>query len=79
MSEWCARASATHVENTGSEVLQFLELFRTDRYEEVSLAEWFGHLPPELVMQHLNLTREDLENFRGIVAASSRSDGRRRD
>jgi oxalate decarboxylase len=60
-----------YVENTGSDVLQFLELFRTDRYEEVSLAEWFGHLPPELLVQHLNLTREDLEKFprdrRGIV------------
>ena len=60
-----------YVENTGSEVLQFLELFRANRYEEVSLAEWFGHLPPELVMQHLNLTREDLKKLprdrRGIV------------
>lgn len=60
-----------YVENTGSDVLQFLELFRTSRYEEVSLAEWFGHLPPELVMQHFNLSRHDLDKFpkdrRGIV------------
>jgi oxalate decarboxylase len=60
-----------YVENTGSDVLQFLELFRTSRYEEVSLAEWFSRLPPELVMQHFNLRREDLEKFpkgrRGIV------------
>ena len=60
-----------YVENTGSDVLQFLEVFRASRYEEVSLAEWLGHLPPELVMQHLNLTREDLEKLprgrRGIV------------
>jgi oxalate decarboxylase len=60
-----------YIENTGRDVLQFLEVFRTSRYEEVSLAEWFGHLPPELVMQHLNLTREDLEKLprgrRGIV------------
>ncbi|MET4247270.1 cupin domain-containing protein [Bradyrhizobium sp. LA6.7] len=60
-----------YVENTGTDVLQFLEVFRTSRYEEVSLAEWFGHLPPELLMQHLNLTREDLKKLprdrRGIV------------
>lgn len=60
-----------YVENTGNEVLQFLEVFRTSRYEEVSLAEWLGHVPPELLMQHLNLTRGDLErlprNRRGIV------------
>jgi oxalate decarboxylase len=60
-----------YVENTGSDVLQFLEVFRANRYEEVSLAEWFGHLPPELLMQHLNLTPRDLEKLsrdrRGIV------------
>ena len=52
-----------YVENTGSDVMQYLEVFRADQYEEVSLADWFGHLPPELLMQHLNLTREDLEKF----------------
>jgi oxalate decarboxylase len=60
-----------YVENTGSDVMQFLEVFRTHKYEEVSLADWFAHLPPELLMQHLNLTREDVEklpkNRRGIV------------
>lgn len=60
-----------YVENTGSDVMQFLEVFRTSRYEEVSLADWFSHLPPELLMQHLNLTRSDVEKLpksrRGIV------------
>jgi oxalate decarboxylase len=60
-----------YVENTGSDVLQFLEVFRTSRYEEVSLADWFSHMPPQLLMQHLNLTREDVARFpkdsRGIV------------
>ena len=60
-----------YVENTGSDVLQFLEVFRAPRYEEVSLAEWLGHVPPELVMQHFNITRDDLEklpkNSRGVV------------
>jgi oxalate decarboxylase len=52
-------------------VLQFIEVFRASRYEEVSLAEWLDHVPPELIMQHFNLSREDLEklpkNRRGIV------------
>jgi oxalate decarboxylase len=59
-----------YVENTGSDVLQFIEVFRASRYEEVSLAEWLGHVPPELVMQHFNLTRQDEKlpkNRRGIV------------
>jgi oxalate decarboxylase len=62
-----------YVENTGSDVMQFVGVFRAPRYEEVSLAEWFGHVPPELLMQHFNLTREDLEKFpkegRGVVPA----------
>ena len=29
-----------YVENTGSDVMQFLEVFRRHRYEEISLAEW---------------------------------------
>ena len=52
-----------YVENTGSDVMQFLEVFRTHKYEEVSLADWFGHLPPELLAQHLNLTRGDVEKL----------------
>jgi len=52
-----------YVENTGKDVMQFLEVFRAGRYEEVSLAGWFAHLPPELLMQHLNLSREDVEKF----------------
>ena len=60
-----------YVENTGDSALQFLEVFRASRYEEVSLAEWLGHVPPELVMQHLHLSREELNQLpkerRGIV------------
>jgi oxalate decarboxylase len=60
-----------YVENTGKDIMQFVEVFRAHKYEEVSLADWFAHLPPELLMQHLNLTREDIERFpksrRGIV------------
>jgi Cupin/FG-GAP-like repeat len=52
-----------YVENTGKDVMQFVGVFRAPRYEEISLAQWFSHLPPELLMQHLNLTREDLEKF----------------
>lgn len=52
-----------YIENTGSDAMQAIEVFRASRYEEVSLAEWFGHVPPELLMQHFNLSREDLEKF----------------
>lgn len=66
------RANFGHyVENTGNDVLQFLEIFRTDRYQEVSLAHWLARVPPETVSQHLNIPIEMLKRFprdaQGIV------------
>lgn len=49
-----------YVENTGPGVLQFMEVFRAPKYEEVSLAEWLARTPPALVMQHFNLSAEDV-------------------
>ena len=51
------------MENTGDDVLQFLEVFRTDRYEEVSLANWLAHVPPSLVAAHLNIDEATLATF----------------
>ncbi|MBN9212193.1 MAG: cupin [Microbacterium sp. 71-36] len=60
-----------YIENTGDDVLQFLEVFRSDRYEEVSLANWLAHVPPALVSQHLNIPEDVLRTFprgpQGIV------------
>ncbi len=44
-----------YIENTGTEELVFLEIFKTDRYEEVSLTDWLTHTPPALVAAHLNI------------------------
>lgn len=44
-----------YVENTGTTPLRFLELFRTGRYADVSLAQWMALTPPELVAAHLNI------------------------
>ncbi len=48
-------AMGHYVQNTGDETLTFLELFRSDRFADVSLSQWMGVLPPELVKAHLNL------------------------
>ncbi|NDO87908.1 cupin domain-containing protein [Cellulosimicrobium composti] len=60
-----------YVENTGDEDLVYLETFRSDRYEEVSLANWLAHLPPRLVAQHLNIPEDVVASFprgtQGIV------------
>jgi oxalate decarboxylase len=52
-----------YVQNTGDTDLVFLELFKSDHYAEVSLSEWLSHAPPQLVMQHLNISREMLARF----------------
>jgi oxalate decarboxylase len=52
------------VENTGSEPLRFLELFRASHYEDVSLAQWMALVPHELVQAHLGLDRQFLDRIR---------------
>jgi oxalate decarboxylase len=46
-----------YVENTGDTDLIFLEMFKSDRYEEFSFSEWLAHTPPELVMAHLKIDK----------------------
>ena len=53
-----------YVENTGSEPLRFLELFRAERFEDVSLAQWMALVPPELVEAHLNLSDQMIRGIR---------------
>jgi oxalate decarboxylase len=62
-----------YVQNVGTEDMVFIELFKSDRYAEVSLSEWITHAPPKMVMETLNITRETLAKFPsnspGIVPA----------
>jgi len=46
-----------YVENTGNTDLQFLELFRSDRYQDVSLNEWLANTPPDVVEANLGLDK----------------------
>src|SRR3954470_5229201 len=46
-----------YIENTGEEDLVFLEMFKSDRFQEFSFSEWLSHTPPELVMAHLNIDK----------------------
>jgi oxalate decarboxylase len=49
-----------YIENTGSEDLIFLEMFKTAKYRDFSLNDWVTRMRPELIQQHLNLTRAGL-------------------
>ncbi len=50
-----------YIENTGDTDLIFLEMFKSDRFMDLSLSEWVSNTPPELVMQHLNISRQTLD------------------
>ena len=52
-----------YVENTGKTDLMFLEIFKTDQYQEVSLSQWLTHAPPEMVAQHLNIDPAAIKQF----------------
>ena len=46
-----------YIENTGDSDLVFIEMFKSDRYEEFSFSEWLAHTPAELVMAHLKIDK----------------------
>jgi oxalate decarboxylase len=46
-----------YIENVGQAPLRFLEMFRSDRYADVSLEQWMALTPPELIRAHLNVDR----------------------
>jgi oxalate decarboxylase len=48
-------AMGHYIENTGAGPLRLLELFRSDRFADVSLEQWLALTPPALVAAHLNL------------------------
>jgi oxalate decarboxylase len=62
------RAMGHYVENTGDETLTFLEMFRSNRFADVSLAQWLALTPPELVQAHLNVDQK------AMAAISARKD-----
>jgi oxalate decarboxylase len=47
-----------YIENTGDSDLEFLEIFKSDHYEDISLGQWISHLPPELVAAHLKIDEQ---------------------
>jgi len=44
-----------YIENTGTEDLVFLEMFKTGRYLDISLNEWIARMPDKMAQAHLNL------------------------
>jgi len=57
-------AMGHYIENTGTTPLRFLEMFKSDRYADISLDQWLALTPPELVQGHLNLDKAVMDALR---------------
>jgi oxalate decarboxylase len=67
------RNQGHYVQNTGTTDLQFVAVFKSPLYEEISLSNWLTRTPPALVAQNLNIDPAVLAQFPkgapGIVPA----------
>jgi oxalate decarboxylase len=71
-------AMGHYVQNTGDEPLRFLEMFRSDRFADISLNQWMALTPAELVKAHLNIGQETIDALSKIkpIVKSSGLHGR---
>ncbi|MFF2479553.1 oxalate decarboxylase family bicupin [Paenibacillus sp. NPDC058071] len=53
-----------YIQNTGTEAVWFLEMFKSARFEDVSLNQWMALTPRELVASNLNAGPELLDALR---------------
>jgi oxalate decarboxylase len=53
-------AMGHYIQNTGEEPLRFLEMFRSDRFAEVSLNQLMALTPHEFVQEHLQDVDQEL-------------------
>ncbi len=50
------------IENTGTEDLVFLEMFKTARYSAVSLNQWMARMPDKMAEAHLKLSAKTIRS-----------------
>jgi oxalate decarboxylase len=52
-----------YIENTGNSDLVFLEMFKSDHYEDISLTQWLAHTPHKIVDEHIGVGAAMLESI----------------
>ena len=57
------KAFGHYIENTGSDDLVFMAVFKTDKYEAIEFEDWIAHTPSAMVQQTLNLSPETIAKF----------------
>ncbi|KAJ6615865.1 oxalate decarboxylase [Mycena sp. CBHHK59/15] len=56
-------AMGHYVENTGNTTMKYLEIFNTDRFQDISLNQWLALTPPDLVKAHLHLDDDTISKL----------------
>jgi len=57
-------AMGHYIENLGDEPVRFLEMFRSAYFADISLNQWMGLTPADLVQAHLNLDQRTMAALR---------------
>jgi oxalate decarboxylase len=57
------RTMPHYVENTGDTTMRFLEVFRSDHFEDLSLRNWLALTPHDLVRAHLHIDESVLTKY----------------
>jgi len=55
--------SPHYIENTGDTDLVFLEMFASSEFMDVSLSQWIKQLPPRMITEHLNFSKELIDKI----------------
>ncbi|MGE7778908.1 oxalate decarboxylase family bicupin [Peribacillus sp. NPDC097264] len=53
-----------YIQNTGSETLTYLEVFKSPKYADISLTQWMALVPKEIVESNLNVGSEVMDALR---------------
>ncbi|KAL2105375.1 hypothetical protein VUR80DRAFT_8461 [Thermomyces stellatus] len=56
--------SGHYIENTGSDNLTWIEIYKSDRVADISLQQWLALTPPDLVAQTLHVPRPFVESLK---------------
>ncbi|GCB27764.1 oxalate decarboxylase OxdC [Aspergillus awamori] len=72
------QSNSHYIENTGDEDLVFLEVLQTDEFTDISLGQWIGSTPKQIVADTLHLPQSALDRLKTekmyVVAGSNETD-----
>ncbi|EKD21316.1 oxalate decarboxylase [Drepanopeziza brunnea f. sp. 'multigermtubi' MB_m1] len=58
------RAMTHYVENIGKDDVVFIEVLQADHFSDISVGQWVGLTPPQIIMDTLNLTNSTVSKFK---------------